>query len=174
MLFIAIITFYCLFKSIVKGSESELCIGPVCIPSDYNKLDLPLSNKPNTIHIWFPYVEVKKVDEGSGTITLTLKMATKWFEPRLNTSWHRYKDYKQDFGTPLGEAFTEKLWMPDLFIHNVRKIDNFRLNNEFESLKVKPYSWWKQQWYGEWYTEQLPYVTHEIYLEVVTDCAMNF
>ena len=74
----------------------------------------------------------------------------------------------------MGEAFTEKLWMPDLFIHNVRKIDNFRLNNEFESLKVKPYSWWMQQWYGEWYTEQLPYVTHEIYLEVVTDCAMNF
>ena len=77
MLVKAIIIFFCLFESIVKGSESELCIRPVCIPSDYNKLDLPRSNKPNTIHVWFPYVEIKRVDEGSGTITLTLKMATK-------------------------------------------------------------------------------------------------
>ena len=73
MLVRAIITFFCLFKSVVKSSESELCSGPVCIPSDYNKLDPPSTKEPNLIYIWFPYVEVKKVDEDSGIITLSMK-----------------------------------------------------------------------------------------------------
>ena len=72
MLVKAIITFYCLLKSIVKGSESGLCSGPVCIPLDYNKLDPPSTKEP-MIYIWFPYVEVKKVDEDSGIITLSMK-----------------------------------------------------------------------------------------------------
>ena len=173
MLVKAIIKFFCLFKSITKGSESELCSGPVCIPSDYNKLDLPSTKDPNIIYIWFPSVEVQKVDEDSGTITVTVTLDTSWYEPRFNASWHMYTDYKKNYGTPLDEAFTEKLWMPDLFIHNIRKIYNFRLNNVFESLKVKPVSYWTK-FYGYGYFKQIPYVTHEIYLEVITDCAMNF
>ena len=172
MLVEVVITFSCLLLSFVKGSESRLCSGPVCIPSDYNKLEPPTKYE-NRIYIWFPYVEVQKVDEDSGTITLTMKLATSWEEPRLNASWNKYLYYNKNYGTPLDEAFTEKLWMPDLFIHNIRKIENFRLNNEFESLKVKPYSYWSKV-YGYEYYEQYPYVTHEINLEMIIDCAMNF
>ena len=117
MLVEVVITFSCLLLSFVKGSESRLCSGPVCIPSDYNKLDPPKKYQ-NRIYIWFPYIEVQKVDEDSGTITLTMKLATSWEEPRLNASWNKYLYYNKNYGTPLDEAFTEKLWMPDLFLHS--------------------------------------------------------
>ena len=117
MLVEVVITFSCLLLSFVKGSESRLCSGPVCIPSDYNKLEPPTKYE-NRIYIWFPYIEVQKVDEDSGTITLTMKLATSWEEPRLNASWNKYLYYNKNYGTPLDEAFTEKLWMPDLFLHS--------------------------------------------------------
>ena len=104
------------------------CVGEVCIPSSYNRQLRPLQNMTNNILVGFNKLQILKVDDYNCQIHLTFELSLKWVEPRLIGPYN-VPDY-----LPLDESYMKILWLPDLYIDNIKSIEKHSLLNEFESL----------------------------------------
>ena len=113
----------------------EKCSGEICIPSDYNKLRLPVANATNNITISIFDLKVLKIDDNDCIIKTSFWIRITWLEPRLIVkSSAKFKNaITQDYYSKLDESFHKYLWLPDIFIWNLETIDlRGFLNNERE------------------------------------------
>ena len=86
----------------------------ICIPENYNKLEKPFEKTTVTMSI--VDMKVLDVNDSENTITMYFNMYFAWREPRLGAP-PVVDDY-----FPLNHSFLELLWLPDIFIYNLKSI----------------------------------------------------
>ena len=106
----------------------KYCSGEVCIPSNYNRLQMPLTNDTNNVTVAFNGLQILKVDDYDCQIHLTFELALKWMEPRI------IGPFRVPNHILLDESYLKQLWLPDLYIHNVKNIKKHSLLSDFENL----------------------------------------
>ena len=87
----------------------------ICIPENYNKLEKPFNKTTVTMSI--VDMKVLDVNDSENTITMYFNMYFAWKEPRLEAP-PVVSDY-----FPLNHSFLELLWLPDIFIYNLKSIE---------------------------------------------------
>ena len=88
--------------------------GSICIPENYNNLEKP-ANK-TTVTVSIVDMKILNVNDYENTITMYFNMYFAWKEPRLEAP-PVVSDY-----FPLNHSFLELLWLPDIFIYNLKSI----------------------------------------------------
>ena len=102
--------------------------GSYYLPKNYSRTVAPMDHmvgNPIEVTLKINHLDVIDVDDTKFTIKLQMYLGTLWDEPRIlenNTSIvHKEK------GTNLDLKYLEILWVPDLDIYNLSKIENFRV-----------------------------------------------
>ena len=118
------------------NGEEEKCSGEICIPSDYNKLRLPVANSTNNITISILDLKILKIDDNDCIVKTSFWIQITWLEPRLISPYAKFKnEITQDYYYQIDESYHKYLWLPDIFIWNLENIELRRfLNNEREIL----------------------------------------
>ena len=76
--FLLSVQFYCYL------AEQKLkCSGHICIPPNYEKVNLPLPNEILNVSVNFNDIWIQKVDDLEHTVSLSLDIWITWEEPRL-------------------------------------------------------------------------------------------
>ena len=126
--FLLSVQFYCYL------AEQKLkCSGHICIPPDYEKVNLPLPNEILNVSVNFNDIWIQKVDDLEHTVSLSLDIWITWEEPRLeiNATMQEKKFYAID------KSFLNLLWIPDIFIYDAKKVVKKGMVGEIESLAYK-------------------------------------
>ena len=122
------ITSLMLLNVICQSSGLEKCSGDVCIPSDYDRLRLPLTNETNNIEISIHDFKILKINDHDCVIKTSLWFIIRWYEPRIIPP----SNMTQRFIT-LEESFHKNLWLPDILIWNLENVElRHFLNNDME------------------------------------------
>ena len=106
----------------------EHCTRDICIPSYYDKLVPPILNDTNVINVWFNDIKILKIDDYDCAITLKIELGLYWIEPRLKAP------SSVPYMIPLDQSFLNLLWIPDIYIDDVKKITKHHLNSDYEAI----------------------------------------
>lgn len=107
----------------------EKCIEDIfCIPADYNKLQRPTKEKVQ-VDLELDIIEVLDFDDKDFSSTIMMWLKAAWIEPRLksNTSTKH----------PIDLSVMEDLWMPDIYIYNLKWFKNDRILTKLAGLIIK-------------------------------------
>lgn len=98
---------------------------PFCLPSNYSKDDRPCEER-FSIFTGFIIDDVSVVDDTSCAVTMALIMRFSWTEPRMLVNEHVFSGKLRGQETTLEIAYENrnKIWIPDLYISNLREISN--------------------------------------------------
>ena len=77
---------YFIFGVLSESSTTNNCYRGICIPSNYNLEEKPFQNQINNISIGIDDINILKVNDKDGTLTLHAKFEARWTEPRLEVS----------------------------------------------------------------------------------------
>merc|ERR1719233_2540204 len=109
------------------ASCSEEFTQSICIPENYRKSELPLTEEPNKIGISIDIDEVLRIDDDTKTITFSTYFNAGWNERRLKL--------QSDFGSscpnssdkmilvPMNLEFIKDLWIPNIYIYNLKTFE---------------------------------------------------
>ena len=101
---------------------------PICIPSNYSKYEHPSLKQPEPTNILVDFFEVTvlKVNDYDSTVSIILVLQLQWLEPRLEFRIDSEADFQEEF-IPLPKSLSDKLWMPDVNIRDVNKLEKHDL-----------------------------------------------
>ena len=140
-----------------------------CVPFDYNKVDEPWRHVCTT-HSMLPWIygfkfvilEVQEVNDDKQTITLSMYMKVKWFEPRLQINESSHEWNETSFGPPdevnTSPELIHEFWQPDIEIYRLQKYAQKRVNTDMSGLKIRK-------------NKEIVYETR---VDVTISCLMNF
>ena len=101
------------------------CFGNACLANDYDNSVKPFSDEIMNIKLDFDITQIIAVDESDFTITFKMYFGIRWHEPRMICPLC-LEEY-----TPLDLSFLEKIWVPDVYIYNLKRISSTRILTDF-------------------------------------------
>ncbi len=117
-----------------KETESfQKCSYDYCLPTEYNKMEAPfIEFEPLEIEIEIDVLQIHEIDDITFTICLSLNLNVIWQDFRIiGTS--------SDDPTaviPIDSRFVESLWLPDLYIYNMKEILPKKFNIPFAGTAI--------------------------------------
>ena len=111
---------------LIHKLEASKCAGPICLPSEYNKMVAPVAgNLPYPVDIWLDVLQILDIDDFKFTVTLDMYLSVIWQEDRLfkNSDNNSINDLPHP---PLDLNLIDELWTPDIFIRNLK---SFKVNS---------------------------------------------
>ena len=102
-----------------------------CIPEHYNKHQRPNASETLNVQVKFSVNQVTSVDDSSFTISLMMFIMLYWKDERVQYSGNNSHTLAED--VPLNVEWSEKLWLPDTFVWNMKSVKKPQLLQEFES-----------------------------------------
>ena len=96
-------------------SEKMVCSSSVCIPKDYNKLDLPTvqSNETLKVNMSLFLIDIYQINPKTYTFNLNFVLKLKWLDNRINIT-------SNDKEEVISAGFLKDLWKPDLYMRNAK------------------------------------------------------
>ena len=96
------------------------------LPKNYSRMAAPKnneSNEPIEVTLRITHLDILEVDDIKFTIKLQMYLGIEWEEPRIVELESKSK--KTD--VPLDIEQLDNLWIPDLDIYNLSKIESFKV-----------------------------------------------
>ena len=96
-------------------SEKMVCSSSVCIPKDYNKLDLPTvqSNETLKVNMSLFLIDIYQINPKTYTFNLNFVLKLKWLDNRINIT-------SNDKEEVISAGFLKDLWKPELYMWNAK------------------------------------------------------
>ena len=114
----------------VFGDRGVSCSSGVCLPSDYNKMDMP-GIKPIHIDTQMLLMEIYEVSETDFTVHVNMFMTFVWQDNRLNFT------STKETSVDVDEEFVKIIWTPDFYIYHLKEIEGFNGVTSMRGLTVK-------------------------------------
>ena len=93
------------------------CSGGICLPADYNKMDLP-GEKPINIDTQMSLMEIYEVNQRDLTIHINVIMLFSWHDNRLN-----FTTAKETSSVEVDNQFIDSVWTPDFYIYHMKEVE---------------------------------------------------
>ena len=126
-----------MFVIIVLGwfcalSQGQVCSRSVCLPGEYNKMDLPETEEgePVTITTTILLIDVFKVHPGTFTLDLSLYIRFEWTDNRIIIN-------ENDTAVEVQKGFMDLVWKPDLYIWDMNKEHSYSKQLTRENMFVE-------------------------------------
>ena len=119
-----------LLASTALGNQGIICSNGICLPADYNKMDLP-GIQPIQIDTQITLLEVYEVNEKDLTIHISLFMTFSWQDNRLNFTSSNATSADVD------KHLIDNIWMPDVYIYNMKEMGGFNGVTTMRGLNVQ-------------------------------------
>ena len=115
MLATAISTFLLTTISKSDASDRMVCSSSVCIPKDYNKLDLPAvqADEKLKVNMSLFLIDIYQINPKTYTFNLNFVLKLKWLDNRINIT-------SNDKEEAISTGFLKDLWKPYLYMWNER------------------------------------------------------
>ena len=115
MLATAISTFLLTTISKSDASDRLVCSSSVCIPKDYNKLDLPAvqADEKLKVNMSLFLIDIYQINPKTYTFNLNFVLKLKWLDNRINIT-------SNDKEEVISAGFLKDLWKPDLYKWNAK------------------------------------------------------
>jgi len=115
----------------------------VCLPANYSSMDLPLPKEANLIQIEIHISDVLVIDDRDFSITYSLYFNVQWREPRLHINSDFFQDRMEapttdDTLTPVDLNLIKDLWVPNVFIYNLKTFKVIDVLSRLAGLWVSP------------------------------------
>ena len=117
------------------ADSNNLCSSSVCIPSTYNRMDMPNSNQdvkePFKVSISINLLDIYKINYEDFTMDLNLYVSFSWNDNRLiiNDTF--------DGDVDVDVSFIKKLWVPDIYIYDLKELRTRHTITPEEGLRIK-------------------------------------
>ena len=85
----------------------------ICIPKNYSKYELP--EVPTVVSLGIDIINIPKIDDIDFSVTLSVFLNVGWKDTRVIIN----PSFPQNL-TPVDVNFMRKLWLPDLYIRNLK------------------------------------------------------
>ena len=98
----------------------------IYLPKNYSYMVAPKnesSSDPIEVTLRINHLDILEIDDIKYTIKLQMYLGIEWEEPRILRI--ESKEEKQDVSLDMKQL--DKLWIPDLDIYNLSKIENFKV-----------------------------------------------
>ena len=112
------------------GDQGVTCSSGVCLPADYNKMDLP-GFKPIHIDTQMLLMEIYEVSERDFTVHVNMFMTFVWQDDRLNFT------STKETSVDVDEEFIKNIWTPDFYIYHLKELEGFNGVTSMTGLTVK-------------------------------------
>ena len=115
-----------LFKKCNKEDELIKLGGAYYLPKNYSRTLAPISNdhhNPLEVDLEISNVDVLEVDDIRFTIKLQMHLGFRWHDYRIICKDDEYEHDEE----PLDLGKLDTLWIPDLDIYNLSKIESFKV-----------------------------------------------
>ena len=89
-------------------SSEPFCSSEVCLPADYNQMDLPNTRGPLVVKTTILLKDIFEVHPETFTLDLSLYIRLEWVDNRINLT--------KDGSFSVDKSFLSSIWKPDLFI----------------------------------------------------------
>ena len=102
----------------VFADDFLVCSRQFCLPSDYNKVELPPTPnmEPVKVSTGFHILQYTSVDDRNSIINMVMYMILTWDEPRIEFVANTSAKHKM---VALGTELTNQVWLPDLYIYSL-------------------------------------------------------
>ena len=121
--------------------SNKICAGNVCIPDNYDKFEMP--DKHVHVDIGIEVVEILEVNDHDFSTAMYLYFDFSWTDPRLINNATSGKTLQ------IETSFMDNLWVPDIYIYNLKSFYNSRVLTDFGGLIIlefhKKITWNKNQ-----------------------------
>ena len=117
---LAVIMGHSVANSSQHYNSSELkCIEQFCVPPGYNKHVGPFKeNGPMEILVDFDVAQVVEIDDVKFSIKFIMYIGLTWMDPRIVS----LSEGKEVSWVPVDIEFGNYIWLPDLYIYDLREI----------------------------------------------------
>ena len=102
--------------------------GSYYLPKNYSRTVAPIDHMPDNpidVTLKIDHLDILEVDDKQFTIKLQMYLGIKWNDPRIFKNDTTTEN--DETGTNLDLKYLDILWLPDLDIYNLSKIENFRV-----------------------------------------------
>ena len=106
------------------------CSGGICLPADYNTMDLP-GEKPINIDTQMFLMEIYEVNERDLTIHINLFMTFAWQDNRLNFT------SAKETSVDVDKRFINSIWTPDFYIYHMKEVEGVNGVTSMKGLTVQ-------------------------------------
>jgi len=110
------IIFFSTLNTIMAQSK-PLCASGVCLPENYNKLDMPVESIE--IDVSLKLMDIYEINQDDFTMKISLFMELSWIDNRLILTEGDNTSYIN-----LDVDFVKNIWIPDLFIYDLVSFKN--------------------------------------------------
>ena len=110
------------------------CAKEFCLPSDYNRLIKPFPNQPVDIKCDLDILQILEINDGKFYVTFSMYFGVQWEEPRLIQS--EEEKTKENPYVPIDLSLFEQLWVPDIYIYDLKSIRSYKIFTDFAGLWV--------------------------------------
>lgn len=112
---------FCACFHMVDSSLTS-CAGKVCVPKDYDKFEMPKNHVQVGVDI--EIIEILEIDDRDFTVSFYMYFSVAWNDQRLMNN-------ASDRTVSIETTFLHQLWVPDIYIYNVKSFYNARVIREF-------------------------------------------
>ena len=113
-----------------NGNKYHICSGNFCIPKNYNRFALPNSESTQdvlNIRIDFDITDILEVDDKDFSVTFKAYLGVYWEDPRLTDTLE-----ENDGFISVDHSMLSKIWVPDIYIYNLKSIEVLSILRRFE------------------------------------------
>ena len=125
-----IIVTFLLSAPVALGDQGMTCSSGICLPADYNKMDLP-GMKPLHIDTQMFLMEIYEVNERDLTIHINLFMTFAWQDNRLNFT------SAKETSVDVDKRFINSIWTPDFYIYHMKEVEGVNGVTSMKGLTVQ-------------------------------------
>ena len=96
------------------------CVLGWCLPITYQKLESPTPDEPVHVDINVEILDILSVNDKEFSITMSMYFSVMWQESRIETN----NTIEPGFWYPVSLEFLQDLWIPNVFIYNLKSFAN--------------------------------------------------
>ena len=96
------------------------CVLGWCLPLDYQKLESPTPDRAVHVDINVEILDILSVNDKEFSMTMSMYFSVMWQENRIETN----NTIEPDFWYPVSLEFLRDLWIPNVFIYNLKSFEN--------------------------------------------------
>ena len=112
--------------------SNKTCARNVCILDNYDKFEMP--DKHVHVDIGIEVVEILEVNDHDFSTAMYLYFDFSWTDPRLINNATSGKTLQ------IETSFMDNLWVPDIYIYNLKSFYNSRVLTDFGGLIILEFS----------------------------------
>ena len=112
--------------------SNKICAGNVCIPDNYDKFEMP--DKHVHVDIGIEVVEILEVNDHDFSTAMYLYCDVSWTDPRIINNAASGKTLQ------IETSILNYLWVPDIYIYNLKSFYNSRVLTDFGGLIILEFS----------------------------------